>query len=196
MKFRLVPPGKRLANATCAPTAGNTAYAANALTASSAQTRISRRVAAVCNRLAIIGTQLLTRFARHIPQQNLVVYGLGGMGIAVLTTAAFGTMGSTAAGMIGMGLCASAIFITATTLIQHETPHELLGRVMSCLTSLVAGSQVISMFVAGPVAEKMGIPDLYYGSAAMLIGIGVVGYFKLLKAEKIEAEKAESAQMG
>ena len=29
-----------------------------------------------------IGTQLLTRFARHIPQQDLVVYGLGGMGIA------------------------------------------------------------------------------------------------------------------
>src|SRR5437773_1362579 len=93
----------------------------------------------------IIGTQLLTRFARHIPQQDLVVYGLGEMGIAVLTTAAFGTMGSTAAGMLGLGLCASAIFITATTLIQHETPHELLGRVMSCLMSLVAGSQVISM---------------------------------------------------
>jgi MFS family permease len=118
------------------------------------------------------------------------------MGIAVLTTAVFGTMGSTAAGMFGMGLCASAIFITATTLIQHETPHELLGRVMSCLMSLVAGSQVISMFVAGPVAEKVGIPNLYYGSAAMLVGIGLVGYFKLLKSEKAEAEKAESAQTG
>jgi DHA3 family macrolide efflux protein-like MFS transporter len=137
----------------------------------------------------IIGTQLLTRFARHIPQQNLVVYGLGGMGIAVLTTAAFGTMGSTAAGMLGLGLCSSAIFITATTLIQHETPHELLGRVMSCLMSLVAGSQVISMFVAGPVAEKIGIPNLYYGSAAMLVGIGVGGYFKLPKAEKAESAK-------
>ena len=120
-----------------------------------------------------------------------MVYGLGGMGIAVLTTAAFGTMGSTAAGMLGLGLCASAIFITATTLIQHETPHELLGRVMSCLMSLVAGSQVISMFVAGPVAEKIGIPNLYYGSAAMLIGIGVVGYFKLPKAEKAEAESGK-----
>src|SRR3954462_3002304 len=53
----------------------------------------------------IMGTQLLTRFARHIPQQNLVVYGLGGMGIAVLTTVAFGTMASTAAGMLGLGLC-------------------------------------------------------------------------------------------
>ena len=104
------------------------------------------------------------------------------------------TMGSTAAGMLGLGLCASAIFITATTLIQHETPHELLGRVMSCMMSLVAGSQVISMFVAGPVAEKIGIPNLYYGSAAMLVGIGVVGYFKLPKAEIAEAEKVKSAE--
>ncbi|HEX3879024.1 MAG TPA: MFS transporter [Bryobacteraceae bacterium] len=137
----------------------------------------------------IVGTQLLTRFARHIPQQNLVVYGLGGMGIAVLITAAFGAMGSTAVGMFGLGLCAAAIFITATTLIQHETPHELLGRVMSSLMSLVAGSQVLSMFVAGPVAEKVGIPNLYYGSAALLMGIGVVGYFKLPKVEKAEMAK-------
>ena len=134
----------------------------------------------------IIGTQLLTRFARHVPKQNLVVYGLVGMGISVLIAAVFGRMGSTAVGMFGLGLCASAIFITATTLIQHETPHELLGRVMSCLMSLVAGSQVISMFVAGPVAERIGIPNLYFGSAALLFGIGAVGYFKLPKSAPAE----------
>jgi Na+/melibiose symporter-like transporter len=144
----------------------------------------------------IIGTQLLMRFARHVPQQNLVVYGLGGMGLAILITAACGTMGSTAAGMFGLGLCASAIFVTATTLIQHETPHELLGRVMSCMMSLVAGSQVISMFAAGPVAEKIGIPNLYYGSAALLVAIGVVGHFKLMRAEKAEDEKIEPAKTG
>jgi MFS transporter, DHA3 family, macrolide efflux protein len=145
----------------------------------------------------IIGTQLLTRFARHIPQQNLVVYGLGGMGIAILITAAFGTMASTAVGMFGLGLCVAAIFVTATTLIQHETPHELLGRVMSSMMSLVAGSQVISMFAAGPIAEKIGIPHLYYGSAALLVAIGVVGYFKLPEVEKkAEAEKMESEKTG
>jgi hypothetical protein len=58
---------------------------------------------------------------------------------------------------------------------------------MSSLMSLVAGSQVISMFVAGPVAEKIGIPNLYYGSAAMLVGIGVAGYFKLPRTEKVES---------
>jgi len=45
------------------------------------------------------------------------------MGIAVLTTAAFGTMGSTAAECSGWPVRVRD-FITATTLIQHETPHN------------------------------------------------------------------------
>ena len=55
---------------------------------------------------------------------------------------------------------------------------------------------MISMFVAGPVAEKIGIPNLYYASAAMLVGIGLVGHCKLQKAHKVEPEKAELAKTG
>ena len=138
----------------------------------------------------IVGTQLLTRFARRVPKENLVVYGLGGMGVGVLITALFGSMGSAAAGMLALGLCAAAIFVTATTLLQQETPHDLLGRVMSCLMSLLAGSQVVAMLVAGPAAEKAGIANLYYGSAAMLVGIGILGHFKLPGAAKAKAEAA------
>jgi MFS family permease len=137
----------------------------------------------------IVGTQLLTRFAKHVPQQNLVVYGLGGMGVAV-----FGTMVSTAAGMLGLGFCAAAIFITATTLIQHETPQEMLGRVMSSLMSLMAGAQVLAMFVAAPVAEKAGIRNLYFGSAAMLLAIGAIGHFKLPAAAPRTAVPPVSAE--
>src|SRR5260370_15221821 len=70
----------------------------------------------------IVGTQLLTRFARHIPQQNLVVYGLGGMGIAVLTTAAVGRMVSTSAGRLRVGRDAAAAFSPPTALIHTESP--------------------------------------------------------------------------
>ena len=42
----------------------------------------------------------------------------------------------------------------------------------------------------------MGFPNLYYGSAAMLVGIGMVGYFKLPRAKMAEAEKAESVEAG
>src|ERR1022692_2572692 len=42
--------------------------------------------------------------------------------------------------------------------------------------SVMALSQVLAMFVAGPVAQQAGIRNLYFGSAAMLAIIGVVGY--------------------
>jgi hypothetical protein len=61
---------------------------------------------------------------------------------------------------------------------------------MSCLMSLVAGAQVLSMFVAGPVAGRIGIPNLYYASAAMLGVSSVVAYWRLPVIEKAEPAKA------
>ena len=129
----------------------------------------------------IAGTQSLHRFARRTPQQYLVIYGLGGMGVAVLVTAVFGMVGTAALGMLGLGFGAAFIMVPSQTLLQQETPHELLGRVISSLMSLLAFSQVVAMFVAGPVAQKAGIRNLYFGSAAMLLTIGAVGYGRLRK---------------
>ena len=123
----------------------------------------------------IIGTQMLHRFARRIPHQNLVLYGLAGMGVAVFFTALIGRDISTAVGMLGLGFFASFIFVTAQTLIQQETPQQLLGRVSSSMMSLMAISQVLAMLFAGPVAEAAGIRNLYFGSAAMLVGITAIG---------------------
>jgi hypothetical protein len=75
--------------------------------------------------------------------------------------------------------------------LQQETPQEMLGRVSSSLMSLMAVSQVVAMFVAGPVAEKAGLRNLYFGSAAMLLAIGVIGHFKL-PAPHVAAQAAEA----
>ena len=72
------------------------------------------------------------------------------------------------AGMLGLGFGAAFIMVPSQTLLQQETPHALLGRVISSLMSLLAMSQVLAMFVAGPVAQQLGIRKLYFGSAAML----------------------------
>jgi MFS family permease len=141
----------------------------------------------------IAGTQSLHRFARHIPQQNLVIYGLSGMGVSVFVTAIFGKVITTAIGMLALGFCAAFIMVTSQTLIQRETPHELLGRVSSSLMSVLAISQVLAMFVAGPVAQQAGIRNLYFGSAAMLAIIGVVGYRKLQGQKPAEAATAAEA---
>lgn len=123
----------------------------------------------------IIGSQSLRRLAMKISEQHLIVYGLGGMGIAILVTAIFGRVSTTAVGMLTMGFFAAFIMITAQTVMQKETPQEMLGRVSSTLMSLLAFSQVIAMFVAGPVAQKAGIRNLYFGSAVLLVGIALTG---------------------
>jgi len=127
----------------------------------------------------IVGTQSITRFGKHIPKQNLVIYGLSLMGVAVLVTAAIPHMSATAVGMLLMGFGAAFIMVTSQTLLQQETPQEMLGRVSSSLMSLMAFSQVISMFLAGPLADRIGIRNLYFGSAAMLLAIGLAGRAKL-----------------
>ena len=59
--------------------------------------------------------------------------------------------------------------------------QQMLGRVSSSLMSLMAISQVLAMFVAGPVAQQAGIANLYYASAAMLLTIGGAGFLWLKK---------------
>jgi MFS family permease len=127
----------------------------------------------------IAGTQTLHRVSRRASMQTMVVCGLAGMGFAVLTTALFARVGTTAASMLGLGFGAAFIMIPSQTLLQQETPHQLLGRVSSSLMSLLACSQVLAMIVAGPVAQKAGIRNLYYGSAAMLAVISAAGFSRL-----------------
>jgi len=140
----------------------------------------------------IAGTQSLHRFASKVSQQFLVIYGLTGMGLAVLVTALFGRVVTTALGMLGLGFGAAFIMVPAQTLLQQETPHAMLGRVSSSVMSLMAISQVVAMFVAGPVAEKAGIRNLYLGSAAMLMTIGAVGYGKLRQPKPAKADSASA----
>ena len=109
----------------------------------------------------------------------MVIYGLAGIGIAVFVTALFGLLGTTAAGMLALGFFFSFIIIPSQTLLQQETPPAMLGRVMSSLMSLLAAAQVVAMVIAGPTAEVAGIRNLYFGSAVMLVGIGVIGFWKL-----------------
>jgi hypothetical protein len=108
-----------------------------------------------------------------------VSYSLAGMGAAVGITAVFGTLFPTAAGMLALGFCAAFIMITSQTLLQHETPPEMLGRVSSSMMSVMAVSQVLSMFFAGPVAQYAGLRNLYYGSALALFAVGGTGLWQL-----------------
>jgi MFS transporter, DHA3 family, macrolide efflux protein len=129
------------------------------------------------------GAQLLPLLTRRTSAQHLVSYGLAGMGAAVFVTAMFATVAPAIAAMLAVGFFAAFVMVCAQTLIQQQTPQELLGRVSSTLMSLLSIAQVLALLGAGPVAESAGVLNLYFASAAALVAVGAVGYWKLQTAK-------------
>jgi DHA3 family macrolide efflux protein-like MFS transporter len=127
----------------------------------------------------ITGTQMVRKLSGRVAPERLVSLAVAGMGVAVAVTAIFSEIVSAVVGMLALGICAAFIIITSQTLMQHETPSEMLGRVSSSMMSTMAVAQVLAMFVAGPVAERAGLHKLYYGSAVMLAAVSGVGLLQL-----------------
>jgi MFS transporter, DHA3 family, macrolide efflux protein len=127
----------------------------------------------------LAGSQLVRQLSRRVSPERLVSCAVAGMGGAVTLTAISAHTISAAAGTFALGVCAALIMITSQTLMQQETPQEMLGRVSSSMMSLMAVAQVLAMLVAGPVAQFAGLRNLYYGSAVMLFGVGAAGALQL-----------------
>jgi len=143
----------------------------------------------------IVGTQFIHRFARNRSKAHVVVGGLLGMGLAIAMIAAIPTTPAAVAGMLVMGFCAAFLMVPSQTLLQEETPPHLLGRVGGSMMSVMMGSQVVGLSIAGPVAQAIGIRNLYFASAALLMLIAAAGHFKLRNhvAPQPKSESAETA---
>jgi MFS family permease len=107
----------------------------------------------------------------------MIAFGIFALGLSVLCTALSGTPALALASALALGISAAYVLVPGQTLMQEETPHEILGRVSSTSMSLVTVCQLTSFFVAGAIASAIGIRNLYYIVAAMLITIGAGGYF-------------------
>lgn len=127
----------------------------------------------------ILCTLMIGRYAKSRAKTQMVVEGLLGIGISVVLMVAFRNIPMAAVGMFGVGVGAALIMIPSQTLIQAETPMEMVGRVSSSVWSLMSVAQVIGLIFSGSLAQRFGIVNLFYLSAAMLVAIAVIGFFRL-----------------
>ena len=129
----------------------------------------------------IAGTQFIHHFARKRSKGHLVILGLLGIGVSIVWMAAFANVPVTVAATLGIGFWVGFLIVPTQVLLQEETPRDMLGRVSSSLMSVMSLSQVLAMSGAGPIAETIGIRNLYYLSAALLLGIAGFGYPRIPK---------------
>ena len=74
-----------------------------------------------------------------------------------------------------MGFGISFVVVAAQTLIQQETPPEMLGRVSSSYMSVFSLAQTFGLLLSGHLAVWFGIPAVFLMSAVALAVIATIG---------------------
>jgi MFS family permease len=89
-------------------------------------------------------------------------------------TAAFGAT-------LTIGVAFAAIIVPAQTLLQQETPHEMMGRVSSSVMSVVFFAQILGLALSGVLAEQIGVRGVFIGCAALAALLAAGGRWMLTR---------------
>ena len=138
----------------------------------------------------ILGSLIIAKSGQRYSKVNMVALGIFGMGLSVLIMAALSKVAVVIACSLLLGLGVAYVLVPSQTLIQEETPHDMLGRVTSTSMSLMTVAQLFSFLVAGAIAGWIGIRNLYYVVAAMLVLTALFGYV-YAKVNRVGVAKAE-----
>ncbi len=75
-----------------------------------------------------------------------------------------------------MGSTGSGFNIPFTAYIQRTVPPENLGKVLSLITSVMSFAAPVGMFIAGPIAEIIGVSNWMIIAGIMMIFVGIMSY--------------------
>ena len=133
----------------------------------------------------LLGTQIIRQIA-HKPwtsDTGLVLWGLFGIGAGVLLLGAVPHIVATFAATFVIGFAFAAIMVPASTLIQRETPPDMLGRVGSTNASVIFLGQILGLAASGILAELVGVRMVFFLCAALSVALAVAGRM-FLQAKK------------
>ncbi|MEI7883824.1 MAG: MFS transporter [Clostridia bacterium] len=75
-----------------------------------------------------------------------------------------------------MGSTGSGFNIPFTAYIQRTVPPENLGKVLSLITSVMSFAAPVGMFIAGPIAELIGVSNWMIIAGILMIFVGIMSY--------------------
>jgi DHA3 family macrolide efflux protein-like MFS transporter len=123
----------------------------------------------------LAGTQVMRELSQRFADDLIVLSGLAGIGIGalVLGTMPFALAAVAAMGIIGIAF--SAIMVPAQTLLQRETPREMIARVSSTNLSVAFMAQILGLLLSGYLADELGVRLVFIlcaGLAGVLVAAG------------------------
>lgn len=124
----------------------------------------------------LAGTQAVNRFAHARSKKGVVLAGLIVCGVGVALLGLFRAVSAAVATTFTMGFGISFVVVAAQTLMQEETPPEMLGRVSSSFMSVFSLAQTLGLLLSGYLAVWVGIRAVFLICAAALMAIAAIGF--------------------
>jgi len=105
----------------------------------------------------------------------VVLSGLAGIGVGalVLGMLPYATAAVAAMGIIGVSF--SAIMVPAQTLLQRETPREMIARVSSTNLSVAFLAQILGLVLSGYLADALGVRMVFILCAGLALALAAGG---------------------
>ena len=123
----------------------------------------------------LIGTQVIRRLAERFTGDALVLSGLAGIGAGVFLLGAVPVTAVALAGTLTIGFAFAAIMVPAQTLLQRETPHEMIGRVSSTNISVAFFAQILGLILSGALADAFGVRAVFFLCAVLAVALAAAG---------------------
>jgi MFS family permease len=122
-----------------------------------------------------LGTPIVRRLSGRFGNDTLVLSGLAGIGAGVFLLGAIPHQIATLIAAAAIGVAFAAIMVPAQTLLQRETPHEMIGRVSSTNISVALLAQVGGLMLSGALANVFGVRMVFFLCAALAIAMAAGG---------------------
>ncbi len=126
----------------------------------------------------IVGTQFITRIAGDRSKKEIVLWGLlaAAAGVGLLGTFKF--YSAAVASTFGLGFGISFVIVACQTLMQQETPREMLGRVSSSFMSVFSFAQCLGLLLSGKLAQWLNVRGVFDLCAFTLLVLAGLGYLR------------------
>jgi len=122
-----------------------------------------------------VGVNVLNTVGKRISNTILVYAGLTGIAAGLCVLASLPYAWATVVGDLIIGIAVAGIVVPANTLIQQETPAELMGRVGSSVMSFVFAAQILGLVLSGILADRVGVRHVFAYCAVLLVLLTIMG---------------------
>ena len=129
----------------------------------------------------IVGTQAIRQLTARVAHDTLVLAGLAGIGGGAFLLGAVPLIGAALLSTFTIGFAFTAIMVPAQTLMQRETPHDMLGRVSSTQISVIFLAQILGLVLSGTLAQLFGVRMVFFLCAALSLVLVAAGRMFLRK---------------